>query len=178
MGGALGRGLNSIGQWWDHDVRGMPCPNYNVDTGQGGGNGSKSSTGGPWPRDGSNVGGRINRAASGEVPPAANPPPAPTVGAAAARAAGAGLDAGTGVINGFVDSLIKPFRVNRGPIYGNDGAFANGVTVGKWLALRAQAALFVAGVVGLAAPRGTRAAGGAATADRHNRDMAGAGRLC
>ncbi len=56
------------------------------------------------------------------------------------------------MINGFVDSFIEPFggKVNRGPIFGNDGAFANGVTAGKWLGLRAQVALFVAGVVGLA----------------------------
>ena len=73
-----------------------------------------------------------------------------------------------GFINGFGDSFIKPWggRMNGGPINGNEGAFSSGDTVGKWTGFVAQAALFVAGVVGLAftVPALVAAGGGVALA--------------
>ena len=128
-------------------------------------NPGKSSTPAPTPAPGLNVGGQSGQQIA-QSPPAANPPAAPNGGSPVGQVAGAAVDAGTGVINGFVDSFIEPFggKVNRGPIFGNDGAFANGVTAGKWLGLGAQVALFVAGVVGLAVTLPALATAGGAVA--------------
>ncbi len=75
MGAPIEAGLSSAVLWLNHDLLGMPRPNFNVDMGQGGGNGGNSSTGGPWPRDGSNVGGQNGQQVAQSPPANSNAAP-------------------------------------------------------------------------------------------------------
>jgi hypothetical protein len=78
---------------------------------------------------------------------------------------GEAADSLAGAVDGGIDALVSPFGVrplSRGPLYGNDQAFANGRTVGQGAVLTAGIVVFVSGTMGLGAAALPAIGGGAA----------------